>query len=70
MTREQALNRLNKAIVEVSELKDDEFVLILELRKAPKCPKCGTPEGKGYDVGSIWGYSIKTCKCGYSYAEN
>ena len=70
MTRERALKKLNKAILEVSELQDDEFVLILELRKVPKCHKCGALEGKGYDIGSVCGYTFGTCKCGYTYVDN
>jgi hypothetical protein len=66
MTREQALNKLNKAIAEVSKLQDDEFHLSVEIRKVPKCPKCGALEGKGYTVGSACGYSFTSCKCGHS----
>ena len=70
MTREQALKQLTKTIEEISNLKDNEFYLILDIVKIPKCPKCGALEGKGYTIGDACGYSFASCKCGYRYDDN
>jgi len=69
MTREQALKKLNKAIVKVSKLQDDEFHLSVDISKIPKCPKCGTLKDKGYRIGDACGYTFASCKCGYRYDD-
>lgn len=71
MTKKELLDILNEKIEEVNKFSSDTQFQYPHIRiiEKPKCPKCGTYEGKGYNTSNFL-YAYAKCKCGYSYIED
>lgn len=71
MLKKDAIKKLKERITQLESKPNDYRVyMVADVRELPKCPKCGTYEGKGFSTGSACGYSMMNCKvCNYSYCD-
>ena len=70
MIKQELITKLKSILNDIEKDKDDiEYNVDISIIEKPKCPKCGTYEGKGYTYSNFL-YSISECTvCGYHKEE-